>query len=271
MSTLIIKLLYLTKNCIKGLIRYKNYFTWSTKKSKKISTENFHVHVLVVKKINYVKLSRTAILSFLYFHPNSKITVHCDHVTYLPVKKILKKYIGKKSIHILDDCDSSFTWQQSKLQLILQMNGTKDCFMDADLRWNGPISKQIRNVIFFVNEFKFQDRSPYRQLGHVIEKNFGLKNLHMHNTSFFSFGGVIISLVEIQKTLDFSRDMQLLCEAANLGKDDLKILERLSEQVALSVCSLNWANEIKFLKDQDAIFDGSFVESSYFGATGNIF
>ena len=271
MSILIIKLLYLTKNGIKDLVRYKNYLKWSANKSKKINAENFHVHVLVVKKIDYVKLSRTAILSFLYFHPNSKITVHCDNVTYLLVKKIFKKHIDKKSICVLDDCDSSFTWQQSKLRLILQMNGTRDCFMDADLRWNAPITKQICSVIFFVNEFKFQDRSPYRQLGYTIEENFGLKNLHMYNTSFFSFGGACISLFEIQKTLDFSRDLQLLCEAANLGKDDLKILERLSEQVALSVCSLNWANEIKFLKDQDAIYDRSFVESSYFGATGNTF
>jgi hypothetical protein len=47
--------------------------------------------------------------------------------------------------------------------------------------------------------------------------------------------------------------------------------KRISEQIALSLLVESTAEEIEFLKQSDGYKDGSFVESSYFGATGSSF
>jgi hypothetical protein len=47
--------------------------------------------------------------------------------------------------------------------------------------------------------------------------------------------------------------------------------KRISEQIALSLLVEKLNSPIYFLKESDGFKDGSFVESSYFGATGASF
>lgn len=256
---------------LKAVLRFKNFVIWSKFNSNSGNSQEYVVHLLVVGKVIYAQLAKTAVMSFLYYHPNSRIVIHCDQITEGPLKQVFSRYLSKKSIKILSDCNLNTTWQENKLKVIFSMNGTKDFFMDADLRWNGPITNHLSGLIFFVREFAFEDRSPFRQIGQLIESKLGLKNLQMYNTSFFSFGGLSVSKIDLESAYELASDSSVFYKSANIGRDDMIFIGRLSEQIALSVWSHKWSKQILFLKDKDAIFDQSFVESSYYGATGNQF
>jgi hypothetical protein len=92
----------------------------------------------------------------------------------------------------------------------------------------------------------------------------------MKNTSFFSWSG-------------FEPDDNLLARVRELEKDIFEFatstrdlssswMARMSEQIALSL-AVEEIDEIKidYLKSSDGFKDGTFVESSYFGATGATF
>jgi hypothetical protein len=53
--------------------------------------------------------------------------------------------------------------------------------------------------------------------------------------------------------------------------DDKNFVRRISEQLALSLFVEKLGQAIYFLKENDGHRDGSFLESSYFGATGSQF
>jgi hypothetical protein len=240
---------------------------WDRTKASNSNPHNFNVHILVVKNPIYVKIAKTAVLSFLYFHPNSKVTLHCDSQTFGATVESFTKCKRRKSIEVLEDFETQKTWQQSKLKTIYSMTGSHDIFMDADLRWNAPMPSKLHGVTFFVDEFKFSDQSPYRQLEKMLSNELNLKNLHMCNTSFFTFSGLFIRIEDWTKVTDFSERLPNYLEKADLGKFDVARLDRLCEQIALSIWSTSWGEELHFLKEIDRINDGSFVESSYFGAT----
>ncbi len=263
--------IYKAKSLFKAAIRFKNFLVWSKFSSDSINSHQYVVHLLVVKNVVYAKIAKTAVLSFLYFHPYSKIIIHCDEITQAQLEKTFLRYLSEKSIEIVLDCKSELTWQENKIKVIFSMNGSEDIFMDADLRWNGPITKQLSGLTFFVQEFYFEDRSPFRQIGQIIENTLQFRNLQMYNTSFFSFGGVRVPKIELDSVVNFAKNSFEFYKSANIGKDDMIIVERLTEQIALSVWCSKWSKQIICLKDSDKIFDQSFVESSYFGATGNLF
>jgi hypothetical protein len=58
-------------------------------------------------------------------------------------------------------------------------------------------------------------------------------------------------------------------EEMSVSDSTKESLKRVSEQLCLSI--LVPESESNYLKDADSQFDGTFVESSYFGATGTRF
>jgi hypothetical protein len=65
--------------------------------------------------------------------------------------------------------------------------------------------------------------------------------------------------------------IQDLCDQGLIPSEDAVSIIRISEQIALSALVDVKNQEVNFLKKVDGYRDGSFVESSYFGATGSAF
>jgi hypothetical protein len=128
----------------------------------------FRIHLLVVKQKKYVPISRMCVISFLHFHPNSKVFLHADRHTlpFLQKWNLREKYANSiKFVEILDS--ENKTWQDLKLQLIYQLSGTSDIFIDADLKWNGPLDEfmlEDRYVYFFVEEYKLADNPTFKKM-----------------------------------------------------------------------------------------------------------
>lgn len=227
-------------------------------------------HLLVVKKVEYVPISKVCVESFLHYNPRSKVILHSDEFTYARLLQSFQNRIKSKQVEVRETfVSANLTWQECKVEILLSMNGTSDFFMDADLRWNGP--KPSRDGIqFFVQEFDMLDKSPYRQLVRSAMPKYE-NGTHMRNTSYFSFGGIRIRDAECALVTQFHRNFRTLLGLADLGSADELILSRLSEQIAFSVLADRWRVPIAFLKEVDSHRDGAFVESSYFGATGSSF
>jgi hypothetical protein len=235
----------------------------------KVGHSEYLANLLVVKKPVYAGIAKICAESFLHFNPSCNLIIHVDSNTHKEVSKRLRKLIkrGKVSLHLLDEQDLS--WQELKLNLALKMKDRNEFFMDADLRWNGPIPN-LDAPKFFVEEFLFQNREPYLSLINSKNWEFGQK-LSMKNTSFIYWGSSQPD-TECQKVVE--RIMTFLhryCAETSMELIEKESLMRISEQVALSVLVDYLKIPITFLKEVDGYRDGSFVESSYFGATGSVF
>lgn len=258
---------------LRACLRYLQSVAWSLKflyfPKSSVGQCEYLANLLVVKKPIYAGIAKVCVESFLHFNPFCYVVVHVDSNTHKEVSRKLRKLIkrGKVSLHLLEDQDSS--WQELKLNLALSMKDTKEFFMDADLRWNGPIPN-LDSPKFFVEEFSFQDREPYVSFINSKNWEFG-KNLSMKNTSFIYWG---LSRPDAKSKQIVDRVMIYLekyCSEASMELIEKESLMRISEQVALSIVVDYLKIPITFLKEVDGYRDGSFVESSYFGATGSIF
>ena len=231
----------------------------------------FTLNLLVVKKPKYSELAQMCVKSFLHFHPNAIVILHCDELTYEPVLSWTKKSKFKNSIEvnkIYNEIEKS--WQRQKLELIFSLSGTSEIFIDADMRWNGPLTIDLRNsreVYFFVNEFKLSRHPVFsKMLSNEVFQEY--QNASMYNTSFVCLSGFVFSNSDV---LDIYRVQdEIISYAENAALDDGERISmiRISEQLALSLAAVKWDRSIKALKETDGLKDGSFLESSYFGATG---
>jgi len=225
------------------------------------------VHILIVKKNDYIHLAKICALSFLYFHPSSEVTLHCDSKTFNTAKRKFSHL--SDSIKVVLDQSEQISWQEAKLNLFLSLSGTSKILMDADLRWNGTI-QELKGITFFCKEFELVQRSPERQLNRVlgISSNSGAT---MKNTSFIFLANHEISPSDLTLIKKSYFEFQSVLDHADIGILDRPNLTRLSEQIIISLITENWNKTIKFLKETDSHKDGKFVESSYFGATGATF
>ena len=233
------------------------------------STRNKYSHILIVSNPVYVDISMVCIASFMSANPEYLVVIHCDVKTFPYMQQAIKK-LGLADFVIIN-CDMSkdLSWQQNKVELILSLNGSSDLFMDADLRWNGKLP-DVKGITFFVKEFLFQDKSPYRQILEVVGID-PSPQASMKNTSFFTFAGKFIEPNLVREVREEINSFSFKVKSCNIGILDLPILERLSEQIVISILAEKWDDKINFLKESDGHKDGAFVESSYFGATGSTF
>ena len=255
---------------IKKLLKYIYFcylnFFWALPKSG--GSDNFKgtAHVLLVKNIEYVAFAKICANSFLNFHQNSKVVVHCDSITYDLAKSRLSSIFLNRRIEVLKDQSKSKSWQILKTRLIISLSNSHDIYMDADLRWRSSVQR-LQTLTFFVNEFDFRDNVTFAKLlDFPIFKE--LNNPIMRNTSFVTFGGieaeVIISKLILETVENFSKILKTL----NVTETERIQLDRLSEQISISLLSERVTSEIKFLKNSDSRLDKGIVESPYFGATG---
>ena len=240
---------------------------WNIGKPNNLNSLETTGHLLIVKNSDYVRVARICISSFLFFNPTGKLIIHCDQVTHSKTKSMVNLLARRKQIEILLDQEENASWQFSKLKLILDLSGSRDFYMDADLKWNGPLPK-LNATAFFVREFKLESKREYSDLL-TLMKVPDLKTNSMKNTSFFAWNGSKAPDDVAFKLIDFWNEMLETIEQMSVS-DQVRIsLTRISEQLALS--ALIPDSESSFIKDVDSQFDGAFVESSYFGATGTRF
>ena len=226
-------------------------------------------HLLVVKKTVYAPIVKVCVESFLYFHPKSYVVIHLDSITLNEVSKKLQQLISRGRVEIALVENEKLSWQELKLNLILGLGNSQKCFMDADLKWNGPIPP-IRNITLFVEEFKFKNNDFYSPL---FENEFFQRYIEcsMKNTSFFYWG--YHNPRTEYKTLiqEMMKEISKSTENPNNSTEFNSSTRRISEQIALSLLVEATGEKVEFLKQSDGYKDGSFVESSYFGATGSFF
>jgi hypothetical protein len=244
-------------------------FRYQYSKPKVSFDGQYEAHLLVVKKEVYVSIAKICVESFLYYNPNSTVVIHVDSKTKAASHKALKKLIAKSKVSIEQINSDSAPWQDSKLSLILSLGVPEKFFMDADLKWNGPI-RQLSGITLFVNEFILTENELYQPI--TKTKWFSeFSNSTMKNTSFFYWGNYKPSAQD-------ENQIEVLMERIIATTDDQANSEiyksstkRISEQIALSLLVEKLNSPIYFLKESDGFKDGSFVESSYFGATGASF
>ena len=233
------------------------------------SNVSMEAHLLVVKKPIYAPIVKVCVESFLYFHPKSCVVIHLDSITINEVSKKLHKVIsrGRVKTKLVENDDLS--WQELKLNLILGLGNPQKFFMDADLKWNGPIPP-IRNITLFVDEFKFKNNSFYSPL---FKNDFFQRYIEcsMKNTSFFYWGNhnpkAEYQTLIHEMMIEVSRSTENPDNSTEFNSNT----RRISEQIALSLLVETTGEKVDFLKHSDGYKDGSFVESSYYGATGSHF
>lgn len=255
----------MTNSTIATIISYQ----YRNHKAKNQSTHEYVGNVLVVKNPVYAKLARLCVESFLYHNPNCQVIVHVDPSTKSAVLKAFRKVAKNGNVEIKDLINPDGTWQEIKLRIILEMLSPAKFFMDADLRWNGPMP-QLNGATFFVNEFEFKNKFPYSTLldfsGWTSTHDFTMKN-----TSFLYWGDFEPKSEDHLFINDSMNIIHKFCDEIRVPPEERDSVIRISEQIALSALVDVRNLEVKFLKEVDGYRDGTFVESSYFGATGSAF
>ena len=240
----------------------------------KINTANlnksqFLAHMLVVKKKDYVKVSQVCVLSFLKYHPNTKIVIHCDLITFPRLKSIFKTEILNAEVELRCDMNSELSWQELKIKIICGLTLTESFDMDADLRWNGPLFLGA-SPTFFVKEFKIHDNLDFQTAFRLLGQEW-INECSMKNTSFFSWGHLVQNYAIQKKLWDNYANLTKSIEDSSLQGLVREQLVRLSEQIAFSITLRETEHNVQYLKSSDEQMDGTFVESSYYGATGTSF
>jgi hypothetical protein len=251
-------------------LRRKKYF-WDLKRLKpfRVSSIHYNANMLVVQKPAYVSVSRICVLSFLKYHPNSKVTIRVDRETIDFAERTYAKEIKTQQVILVDVSSNLTSWQAKKIDLICSMSGEFNFYMDADLRWNGPLELH-ENMTFFVREFLIGEHLAYSEAFRSINLNH-VNQAVMKNTSFF-YWGTQVDLPHLkEKILNVYREVLDALENSTLNTKAQKDLIRLSEQIAISVALNEDETGLVYLKLKDGQMDGSYLESSYYGATGTSF
>lgn len=233
---------------------------------KQIMSPGFQgtVHFLVVGNSVYARIVQTAIESFLFFNPRARVLIHCDPRTERAVKRSLflvrLRHPKKVAISVTGNDE---IWYKQKLQLILSLVGTTDMFLDADVRIRGPIHSTSK-ITFLVRENKVASTLDFG-LFDLLKNEIlsGEISFSTKNTTAFSWGGLILAPNQIQLAWEIYQSVvRKLFSSPEL---------RLSEQITLSILVDALDLEVSYLKESDSQFDGSAIESSYFGATSSKF
>lgn len=262
-----------------GLLRARysrafDLFRWENFKADELNSDHLRVHLLVIKNSKYSQIARICTTSFLHFHPKSTVIIHVDEYTQGPVTAWVSKSKFTRSIKIeLQRNSKQQSWQVQKTNLVVGLSGSLDIFVDADMRWNGPIdSENLKSstILFFVEEYKIVENKNFASMLEHVEFN-KFNKASMWNTSFVTFSGY--SLNDAQKNQIIELQNKIIEYASRFMKEETLSSStiRISEQLAISLAVSSWDVAVGAIKKVDGYKDGAFLESSYFGATGTQF
>jgi hypothetical protein len=250
-----------------GVLKNVKYWVIVSLKSRFFRNENlYEVNLLVVKDLKYIDLAYDCIQSFLAFHPNSKFEIHVDEVTSAStINRFTRRNLADKCTFI-NIVDSRKKWQEMKLDIILSQSGTHKLFLDADLRWYGPLPT-IKAVTFLVDEGPLSKSDIFLK---ILKSNpeFNSES-HMINVSFVALNGVTILPEMQQKIRETRKNYDAIISQAVHDSKDIEIVARLREQFAISVYAHAISPHYSVLKERDSRAERhTLVSSCYFGSTG---
>lgn len=248
----------------KNMERETRIFKWSIPRRK--TGPNFHAHLLAVKNPKYVEIAKIAVFSFLFHNPNSQVEIHCDQDTYIAATQVFSNLIKRNQVHIQLNERQEDSWQLQKLDLLeLIANKELNFYMDCDVRWNDKLTLPDACTTY-VEEFNLQDKSPFRELLNYLKVEGS--DFKMFNTTFVYLYPGHFSQIELAQMKEFHDRILEVCKLGLVAKLDVAQVERLSEQLGFSLFLVNSRRDRVPLKNHDGHMDGSFLESSYYGATG---
>ena len=253
------------KRLIKRYLAQKSRIRWlvSSNRDSGLKTQ---IHILLAKDTRYIYFARICAESFLHYHPLCSVILHCDDSTYFKTVKYFKVTKKFRNVEIVNNLYQNKSWQMSKLELLLSLNGTDGIYVDSDLRWNNSI-KSLDNITFFVREFKFIDSVEYQKLFSQINYSL-LGNEYMWNTSFFTFAKHKVTDETINNVINFYYFFLKSIEKISDKKTNFDSIARLSEQISMSIFARSFSENVEALKISDSRLDGKIAESTYFGSTG---
>lgn len=249
-----------------SLVSIRDRTLWYLWKSHESNLEPIEVSMLVVNKKIYSKLAHFCVLTFLFYHPRSKIKIYHDTTTSCSLRlRFLLLFILKRNRVELIKLQDSAEWQVHKLRLIFNSMGSHDYFMDCDLKWNGALpTRKSDGITFFVEERPFGEYEGLDRL--LLNIPIQTSQATMRNTSIFSWGGTRLDYRQIQEFLLYVDKVKSNSEMPfGIYSSSFK---RIYEQISLSLIPELYSQPFCYLKKSDQQFDGSICESSYFGASG---
>ena len=250
-----------------GILKNVKYWGTVSLKSRFLRNNNFfEVNLLVVKDLKYVDLAYDCIQSFLAFHPNSKFAIHVDEVTSIATMNRLTQRNLADKYTLINVAESRKKWQEIKLDIILSQSGTDELFLDADLRWYGPLPT-IKEVTFLVDEGPLAKSDIFLK---IFESNQEFNSdAHMLNVSFVALNGVSILPEVQQKIRETCKNYDAIISQGVHDAKDIEIIVRLREQFAISVYAHAISSHYSVLKERDSRAEKhTLVSSCYFGSTG---
>ncbi len=228
-----------------------------------LDNTNLNCHYLVVNDPIYAKLAVYSIASFLFHNRNFKVVIHSDAKCFRALLWRSRIFFGSKC-KVLRVQNSSEDPMYQKALLLLQLQGTKDIFVDADTRFNGVLKGQD-SITVLVREFRLEEQETWLYVSKLLEidptKSF------MLNTSFFTWSGVHLNVTS-DLFHDFYQKYLSLpwSDLSNLFLIQERSLTRLVEQFFFSI--LLSSHDVDFLKEHDKVADKGVIESTYYGASG---
>lgn len=221
------------------------------------------IHLLLMKRNEYILPAINCANSIWYHSPHSKITIWCDVERKAQLNTMLKRFSRSDRILIKSIPFPDREWQFNKMEIISSNLHEKDLFSDVDLIWNGkpPVPHK---PLFFVSEYDMRNRTITRWLLKKLNCDFSRPWL-MLNVS-------VVGLADLAMSDPFSSRVRSIYEEIRnvsvdeiLGIEDLPSLHRMSEQMAYSI-AIQEKYDFEVLKQTDSYMDGGLAESFYLGA-----
>jgi hypothetical protein len=227
-----------------------------------VNTER-KLHLLCVRRPEYVNHAIRCANSFWQFHPEFPIVVWCDSITFAILNSRSNEFDRKDRISI-NQIEDHVYWQETKLEIISNKMSQFDFFSDVDIFWNGNVNF-ANTPILFLREYSFQDFSFTKQLIRILNLD-EKKTWFMLNVSFVYLAGLTDSIEFKERVWNIFKTLKNFSENDQLGARDIKSINRMSEQLAISIAVQEFG-AYEVLKESDSIMDGGILESFYFGAT----
>lgn len=226
----------------------------------------YTAHILAAKDTKYLAIAKIAVASFLYHNPKSQVVIHCDNATYRQALLEFKFFMKRGTVKIIPNNQDDNSWQLQKINLLCEIaNKQSNFYMDCDVRWNGCLTLP-EVCTSYVSEFQLREKSPFLELLPLL----GLESheIQMLNTTFVYLYPGNFTDSELGEIVNCHDEIIKLCNSGAVAELDVEQIKRLSEQIGYSIFLCKSGRKHVPLKSHDGHMDGSFLESSYFGATG---
>jgi hypothetical protein len=244
---------------VRSIIKFKS---WRAQISSATFQNAFKVHILSTKKIAYLDAAILCANSIWQHTGNAQILLYVDKITEVQFQKKKHKLTQPTRISIVEVNDK-LTWQELKMDIILNRLEGLDLFCDADIHWNKPLPICTAPTFFvaepgqlytgiYIDMFKFLNMVP-------LSKD-------MYNTS-------IVSLPRCDRVafrsdvLNFYEKISVYLRSEFLEAGRRDKIQRLIEQISISLAAQNTFRHINYLKQSDSPMDGGIAESYYLGTT----